>query len=579
MMPSGLTLDMYLVILSLVAGVPLVLAASLSLPLSLSPRRILSPFFAWAPLPALLTVWLVPPDVVVEAPWFFMGGRMGLDSSGRVFLTLSAVVWLLAGFSASGQGLLGFLRPRFSAFYLTAMAGNFGLILAQELLGFYLFFALMSFAVYGLVIYDRHPGSRRAGRLYLVMVMLGEIAIFLALLLMSGEVVDLDGLAQSGWQNSLFLLMLFVGFGIKIGALPFHRWMIRVYREIPLPAAVALAGAMVNAGLLGWLRFLPLGQVAIPAAGLVLVTVGGLAALYGVVLGLRETRPAGILAGSSISQLGLMTIIFGVGISSPLAGGEALPVLLFFVVHHGLAKASLFLGLDALTRGRFCSFWWLVLFFIPALVLAGLPLSSGLAAKGALKGLLSALMPSWAGLAPFFLGLSSAATTLLMVHLLVRVREEVMAGRTPGQERRENLFPWPWISGVGLVIFAPWLWSVARSELLYSLALPGIIHGSWPILLGAFSYPVFARLRREQSPTRRQGRFWSELGPSCLTLLAVVRAWTDGLFRRVRRQWWTILRLAAQQLPGRERIFERWLTVGIAYTALCLLLLAVLGGA
>ena len=45
----------------------------------------------------------------------------------------------------------------------------------------------------------------------------------------------------------ILLFFLYIGFGIKVGALPFHGWMPLAYQVTPLPAAAALAGAMVNA--------------------------------------------------------------------------------------------------------------------------------------------------------------------------------------------------------------------------------------------------------------------------------------------------------------------------------------------
>lgn len=65
------------------------------------------------------------------------------------------------------------------------MAGNFGLILARGMLGYYLFFAVMSFAAYGLVIHKETGEAVKAGRIYLALVMIGEVALFTALIILA----------------------------------------------------------------------------------------------------------------------------------------------------------------------------------------------------------------------------------------------------------------------------------------------------------------------------------------------------------------------------------------------------------
>ena len=259
MMSSDPNQTISALILALVAGVPLLLTLLSCTPAWKCAARLV-PF---AVLPALAAVFLVPADEVVQVHWFFMGGQMGLDETGRVFLCVTCFIWLLAGLSAVKKFKYDPGHRRFFGFFLAAMAGNFGLILAQGMLGYYLFFALMSFSAYGLVIHYQTSETRSAGRVYLLMVMVGEVALFLALVILAHTVSSLAIADLAGSSlDPVVLVLLFIGFGVKLGALPLHGWMAPAYQAAPIPAAAALAGAMVNAGLLGWLRFLPLGQIA-----------------------------------------------------------------------------------------------------------------------------------------------------------------------------------------------------------------------------------------------------------------------------------------------------------------------------
>jgi hydrogenase-4 component B len=74
-------------------------------------------------------------------------------------------------------------RGEFSFYFGAAMAGNFGLLISAEVASFYTFFALMTFASYGLVIHSRTPSARLAARIYLVMAIIGELFLITALYL------------------------------------------------------------------------------------------------------------------------------------------------------------------------------------------------------------------------------------------------------------------------------------------------------------------------------------------------------------------------------------------------------------
>ncbi|MBW1751357.1 MAG: hypothetical protein JRJ37_11845 [Deltaproteobacteria bacterium] len=294
-------------------------------------------------MPAFVTALTAPIDVIVEVGWFFMGSRMGLDETGRIFLCSAAFIWFLACFSSRSLLKDDHNQTRFLVFFLTAMAGNFGLILAQGVLGFYLFFAVMSFAAYGLVVHKGTDEAAKAGRVYLTLVMIGEVALCTALIILVHDTGSLaiEDIAGVSYQP-LTLALLFIGFGVKIGALPLHGWMIPAYQAAPIPAAAVLAGAMVNAGILGWLRFLPLGKTSCPEGAVLFITAGALAAMYGVIIGLNRKQAGAVLGCSSISQMGLITVIFGLGLLDHDAGLNAAPVLILYVVHHSLAKSSLF---------------------------------------------------------------------------------------------------------------------------------------------------------------------------------------------------------------------------------------------
>ena len=155
---------------------------------------------------------------------------------------------------------------------------------------------------------------------------------------------------RSPWRDAA-LALLIIGFGMKIALAPLNGWMPLAYTAAPIPAAAALSGAAVKAGVIGLIRFLPLGA-ALPGWGEALAWAGFVSAFYGVAIGLTQQDPKTILAYSSISQMGVIAAVLGLG----LAGGDrsAASDAAFYAANHVLVKAALFLtvGVVAALSGR-----------------------------------------------------------------------------------------------------------------------------------------------------------------------------------------------------------------------------------
>ena len=190
-------------------------------------------------------------------------------------------------------------------------------------------------------------------------------------------------LPTSPWRDPA-LAFLVLGFGLKIGLVPLHVWMPLTYTAAPIPAAAVLSGAAVKAGVIGLIRFLPL-RGGVAGWGEALAAVGLLSAFYGVAIGVTQTNPRTVLAYSSVSQMGLLAAVLGMGLAARADRGAAIAAA-FYAMHHILVKGGLFLavGIAALANPRRL---WPVL--LPAAVLAlglgGLPLTGGALAKLVVK--------------------------------------------------------------------------------------------------------------------------------------------------------------------------------------------------
>lgn len=577
MMHVDLNQSIYVLILSLVAGTPLTLSFICCTPM----RQIAWKALPLAALPALIAVVVVPSHMVFEVPWFFMSGRMGLDDTGRIFLGVTSFIWLLASLSSCDELVDDPARGRFNGFFLAAMAGNFGLILARGMLGYYLFFALMSFTAFGLVVHKGTKEARKAGRIYLVFVMLGEVALFLAMVILADSTNGLliENIGAAALQP-ITLILLFTGFGIKIGALPFYAWMPFAYRATPIPAATALAGAMVNSGLLGWLRFIPLGEASSTSGAFLFIISGALATLYGVILGLIEKRAEAILAYSSISQMGLITVIFGLGLTGFDAGRDAVFILTLYAVHHSLAKSSLFLGYGVLqNRNGSVSRWQIACLLLPAFSLAGLPFTSGAVSKMAFKELAFSAGEHWIALSSLFLPVSAVGTTTLVLHFIR------CACRSEGSSKINSTSGLTiWAASLVSVTLAIYLWPAALVYVVHSIEPDRFWDSLWPILTGCFlflTWRCFARSRR--GGPRGSGRniftlLDQRFGFEWRKNINQVARWIQNKRIIYKIKLFNLSSYTKIELLLRktEKIIGRWTVVGFSYVLLCIMLLFLL---
>jgi len=446
------------------------------------PRRIL-PLASLAALPAVLAALFVPVGTLVQLDSLLLGTRLLLDSTAQTFLLFSGLLWLLASLFAHVYLAHDEGRARFFAFFLWAMSGNMGLIVADDMLSFYLWFAVMSFASYGLIVYNSQDEARRAGRIYMILVVIGEVLLFAGLALAAAQVggLSISGLASASLD--LFTSMLiFLSFGIKAGAVGLHLWLPLAHPAAPVPASAVLSGAMIKAGLLGWLRFLH--PIDAPEWGMMLIVLGVVTAFYGALMGVSQVNPKAVLAYSSISQMGFIMVGVGAWLTSGQSEAALVGVLLY-ALHHALAKGALFFGVSFAGAGNAVP----LALLLPALALAGLPFTSGAVAKTALKASTAGLSLSWKSELELALSLAAVGTTLLMARFLWLI------WRSPAPYKQPAPALWSiWGAALGAVAVLVYLLPLASYSLESALKPDKWWPATWPILLGAGLALLVSRL-------------------------------------------------------------------------------------
>ncbi|MFT0860822.1 complex I subunit 5 family protein [Ancylobacter sp. G4_0304] len=464
-------------------GLPLAMLASA---LWRGPRARLMSLLPFAPLPALLAALLAPGGALVLAP-DPLRLTLALDLPGAMLLGGAALLWSLAGFYAASYMARDARRAGFAAWWLATMAGSLALFLVADLASFYLAFSLASLAAYGLVAHERTPAAGRAATLYMVLALLGEAFLLMAfVMLATGQATGnpmiaeaVAGLPTSLWRGAI-LTLLILGFALKMGLVPLHVWMPLAHPVAPMPASAALSGIIVKAGVIGLIRFLPF-EAGLEATGAVLVGLGLFTAFYAVGVGVTQHHAKVVLAYSTVSQMGVIAAVLGAGLA--LGDARTGTLAAYYALHHLLVKGALFLGVGV-AAGRALP-WQRAIMALLALSLAGLPFTSGMLAKYAVKDLFGD------GPVLLLVTLSATGSTLLMLHFLRRL------ALAPDAKPAGAPLLAPWLGVAAASLLVPWALFPAASGYGFGAVFTAsaLWKATWPLLLGALLFLPLLRLR------------------------------------------------------------------------------------
>ena len=213
-----------------------------------------------------------------------------------------------------------------------------GVFTAQDLLLFYAFFEAMMIPLYVLVGVWGGPGRMAATLKFVLFTMAGSL-LMLASIVVYGLSQNTFDLVEIGQSSSNWIFLGFVAaFAIKAPLFPLHGWLPDAYRESSPEVAAILSGVVSKAAAYGFLRIaiakFPEPTQHYRAAILALAAVG---LIYGSLLAFRAPDISGVIAYSSLAQMGLITM----GVFSVNDLGLDGSVLL--MVNHGLVSTTLFL--------------------------------------------------------------------------------------------------------------------------------------------------------------------------------------------------------------------------------------------
>ncbi|WP_018981340.1 complex I subunit 5 family protein [Salinimonas chungwhensis] len=442
----------------------------------------------------------------------FLSTHFSLTPSNQYFLLLCGIVWFGALLYARGYLTCTVSAKPFFIWSLLAMAGNIGLILADDYFSFITFYTLMSLASYGLVIFTGKPDANVAARSYIRWAILAELLLFAGFSLLS----QLHTGSEDQQVTTLLNILLIIGFGIKLGVAGLHFWLPLAHPAAPVPASAVLSGVMVKAGLIGMLKFL---SDLPPEFGPALVIAGTTGIFAGALLGLCQQQPKAILAYSTISQMGIITTALGAAVMAGYDWAVMSLALALFCFHHGLVKSALFFSVAAVpAAGQWRPLHWLIVIF-PAASLPGLPFTSAMLAKTQISPLIANPYIS------YILTASAFATTVLMIHFVVMLRRHATFAQPAGSV---------WLVSLVLSVLAPFtLWLSPHLIHHFESTLSLHLKALFVIALAAICYYLLSGFIQSISrpanrpgpgnPVRRLAKLYKPLGNWNMPELSVRR--------------------------------------------------------
>ena len=295
--------------------------------------------------------WLVE----TMEPWipqWGIGLHLGLDGVSLVLVLLTGFLGLVAIISSWTE-----ISTRIGFFHfnlLVVLSGVFGVFLALDLFLFFVFWEVMLVPMYLLIAIWGHEHRRYAALKFFLFTQAGSLVLFVAIVALATLHGQHTGTPSFDYSALLALpiaptvawwLMLgfFLGFVVKLPAVPFHTWLPDAHTEAPTGGSVILAGLLLKTGAYGLLRFaIPLFPEASRDFAPVAMALGVVGILYGGVLAFAQTDFKRLVAYSSVSHLGFALV----GIYA--LTGLALQGAIVQLVAHGISTGALFMLAGAL---------------------------------------------------------------------------------------------------------------------------------------------------------------------------------------------------------------------------------------
>ncbi len=282
--------------------------------------------------------------------------HVGIDGISAWILALNAGVFLLGSVVVSRRGTDRL--KLFCGLLLLTEAMTTGVLLSIDLLLFYLFWEGMLIPLYFMLANYGNENRGRATVKFIIYTVAGSLLMLIAIIAlnfasgrgsfdltvllggqMSRQPLVIPGLNISTFSPEQWAFLGFAAaFAIKIPIVPFHTWLPDLYESAPVPVLMFFAGIVSKLGAYSFIRFgITLFPDAVNTFKWLLAALAVLSIIYGALMALTNTDLKRIVAYSSISHLGFISLgIFTLNVNG--VNGSVIQI-----VNHGIIITALFL--------------------------------------------------------------------------------------------------------------------------------------------------------------------------------------------------------------------------------------------
>ncbi len=269
---------------------------------------------------------------------------LGIDGISILFILLSALITTLS-ILVSWESIRTKVKEFFIAVLLLEGA-MIGVFCALDFFLFYIFWEAMLIPMFLIIGIWGGPNRIYATVKFFLYTLIGSLLMLIGIITLyaqGGHTFDILKLAEQTFPIKLQMMLFwafFAAFAVKVPMWPVHTWLPDAHTEAPTAGSVILAGILIKMGAYGFLRFsMPILPDATQAMMIPMIVLSLIGIVYGAVICLAQTDLKRLIAYSSVSHMGFVTLGLYALNPQSVEGG------ILQMINHGVVTGALFLSI------------------------------------------------------------------------------------------------------------------------------------------------------------------------------------------------------------------------------------------